>query len=96
MKWMHLLRKAWKESNICTKSVVQIYQLSHHVEMDTAIGRIGGTALLTLTFTCCNFMVGLILPDKSATSVFAAILTLKNRLLRSGTTFVHYVPVLPD
>lgn len=29
-----------------------------------------------------------------ATFVSAAILTLKNRLLRSGTTFGHYVPVL--
>jgi hypothetical protein len=30
------------------------------VEMDTVIGRIGGKVILTLNFTFCNFMAGIL------------------------------------
>ena len=40
--------------------------LSSWVEMDTVIGRVGGKAILTLDFTLCNFMVGLLLDNKTS------------------------------
>lgn len=37
--------------------------------MDTVIGRPGGKVILTLLFTICNFMVGILLDSKSALAV---------------------------
>lgn len=57
------------------------------VEMDTVIGRVGGKVILTFDFTFCNFMIGFLLPDKSAASVSSAILALKKTSGRSWYTF---------
>lgn len=64
------------------------------VEMDTVIGRIGGKVILTLDFVFCNFMVGLLLPDKTATSVSAVILSLKKRLSDHATSFGTIFPMI--
>ncbi len=64
------------------------------VEMDTVIGRVGGKVILTLIFTFCNFMVGLLLPDKSAASASSAIIALKQRLAQRGISFGTIFPVL--
>ena len=64
------------------------------VEMDTVIGRIGGKTILTFDFTFCNFMIGLLLPDKSAASVSSAILALKKRLADHNLSFGTVFPVL--
>jgi len=45
---------------------VEESSISSWVEMDTVIGRIGGKTILTLDFTFCNFMIGLLLDDKTA------------------------------
>jgi IS30 family transposase len=64
------------------------------VEMDTVIGRIGGKVILTFDFTFCNFMFGLLLPDKSAASVSSAILALKKHLAGQGKPFGTVFPIL--
>lgn len=64
------------------------------VEMDTVIGRVGGKVILTFDFTFCNFMIGFLLPDKSATSVSAAILALKKHLDDHGIPFGTVFPII--
>jgi IS30 family transposase len=64
------------------------------VEMDTVIGRIGGKVLLTLDFTLCNFMVGLLLENKSAAQVTEKIQALKATLLANGFCFGEVFPVI--
>ena len=64
------------------------------VEMDTVIGRVGGKAILTFDFTFCNFMIGFLLPDKSAASVSSVILTLKKHLYDHGIPFGTVFPII--
>lgn len=54
--------------------------LERHVELDTVIGRVGGKVILTIHFSSCNFMTGLLLDDRSAVSAASAFSALKNRL----------------
>jgi IS30 family transposase len=46
--------------------------------MDTVIGRPGGKTIMTLDFTFCNFMVGLLLSDKTSLEVTEKIKRLKS------------------
>ena len=55
--------------------------------MDTVIGRAGGKAILTLHFTFCNFMVGILINDKSSFEVTEKIKTIKTTLLENGFAF---------
>lgn len=64
------------------------------VEMDTVIGRIGGKVILTLHFTYCHFMVGLLLEDKTSAQVTAIIRTLKNSLIDDGIRFCDVFPLI--
>lgn len=64
------------------------------VEMDTVVGRIGGKVLLTFSFTFCNFMLGFLLPDKTAASVANACVSLKQSLQLSGLSFAALFPVV--
>ena len=64
------------------------------VEMDTVIGRTGGKVILTFDFTFCNFMFGLLLPDKSAASASSAILSLKKHLVDHGNSFGTVFPII--
>ena len=57
------------------------------VEMDTVIGRVGGKVILTLHFTLCNFMVGVLLENKSAAEVSAKILALKHAFVQNELRF---------
>lgn len=67
------------------------------VEMDTVIGKIGGKAILTFDSIFCNFMFGILLPDKSAASVSNAIRHLKKSLLGAGSSFgVLFAVILTD
>ena len=64
------------------------------VEMDTVIGRIGDKVLLTFNFTFCNFMLGFLLDDKTAASVSAAALHIKNTLRLANIPFSDLFPVI--
>ena len=66
----------------------------HHVEMDTVIGRIGGKAILTLHFTFCGFMLGLLIDNLTSACVSEKIIRLKRSLRDAGMSFGQYFPVL--
>jgi len=63
-------------------------------EMDTVIGRIGGKAILTLNFCPGNFMIGLLLDNKSSMEVSSKITALKERLQKADVRFRHIFPVI--
>jgi IS30 family transposase len=64
------------------------------VEMDTVIGRPGGKVVLTLDFTFCNFMVGLLLDDKTAASATGKIKGLKSLFAANGSRFGDVFPLI--
>lgn len=66
--------------------------LERHAELDTVIGRIGGKAIMTVHFTSCNFMAGLLMDDKSAAQGAARFRSLKDRLRGGG----HSIPGIMD
>ena len=73
---------------------VEENSISSWVEMDTVIGRIGGKVILTLDFTFCNFMVGLLLDDKTAVEATEKLLALKKRFYERGLRFGDILPVI--
>ena len=64
------------------------------VEMDTVIGRIGGKVILTLDFTFCNFMAGLLLDNKTAAQVTEKIRMLKHSLAACCVRFGDVFPLI--
>lgn len=64
------------------------------VEMDTVIGRIGGKVILTLDFTLCNFMAGILLDNKTASETAQKIQSLKNRFVAAGIRFGNIMPII--
>lgn len=68
--------------------------ISSWVEMDTVIGSIGGKVILTLHFTFCNFMVGILLDSKTAAKTSECITTLKRNFVSSGLQFGDFLPVI--
>jgi IS30 family transposase len=68
--------------------------VSSWVEMDTVIGRIGGKTILTLVFTFCNFMVGLLLDDKSSAEVTDKISKLKSSFTDNHISFGDIFPII--
>jgi IS30 family transposase len=64
------------------------------VEMDTVIGRIGGKVILTLDFTLCNFMAGILLDNKTAAETAQKIQSLKNRFDVAGIRFGSIMPII--
>jgi len=69
-------------------------RISSWVEMDTVIGRVGGKVILTLDFTFCNFMAGLLLPNKTSAAASQRIATLKKQLADSGVRFGDVFPLI--
>jgi len=68
--------------------------ISSWVEMDTVIGRVGGKVILTLDFTFCNFMVGLLLDNKSAAETAKKLLSLKSFLSENCLRFGDIFPLI--
>ncbi|MDD5924603.1 MAG: IS30 family transposase [Clostridia bacterium] len=64
------------------------------VEMDTVIGRIGGKVILTLHFNAFNFMVGILIENKTAAEVSAKITALKTKLKLDGFSFGKIMPLI--
>jgi len=63
-------------------------------EMDTVIGSIGGKVILTLDFTFCNFMAGLLLNDKTAAETGEKLAALKKRFTVEGLRFGDVLPLI--
>lgn len=66
----------------------------HVVQLDTVIGRVGGKVIMTVLFTNCDFMFGLLLENKTAAETASKILALKQRLAQNGFCFGDIIPVL--
>lgn len=64
------------------------------VQLDTVIGRIGGKVLMTIHFTNCDFMLGLLLENKTAAEAANKIIELKHRLKLHGFNFGDVFPVI--
>jgi IS30 family transposase len=64
------------------------------IEMDTVIGRIGGKVIMTLDFTFCNFMVGVLLANKSSYEVAAKVRRLKAELSSGGVSLGDVFPLI--
>lgn len=68
--------------------------ISNYVEMDTVIGRVGGKCILTLHFNAFNFMVGILINNKSAAEVSHKISELKLNLSKNGFSFGSIMPLI--
>jgi IS30 family transposase len=69
-------------------------EITSWVEMDTLVGRVGGKLILTMDFTFCNFMFGILLDNKSSHEVAEKITLLKNTLSSKGVRFGDIMPIL--
>ena len=74
-------------------SYIEAQGITSWVEMDTVIGTIGGKVILTLHFTFCNFMLGLLLENKTAAEVTQKITLLKKRLAQASIRFGDVFPL---
>lgn len=70
------------------------HDVCSYVEMDTVIGRVGGKVILTLHFTSPNFMVGLLLENKTSAEVIFKLNDLKQKLLQRGFSFGKLIPII--
>ena len=70
------------------------YSVLYWVEMDTVIGTEGGKVILTMDFTYCNFMCGLLLDNKTALETASKFKALKTRLAEAEVSFGKVIPVL--
>jgi len=75
-------------------SYTEEHEISSWVEMDTVIGRVGGKAILTLHFTFCNFMAGLLLNNKSSAETSSKIIALKKCFTENGLCFGDIFPLM--
>lgn len=66
----------------------------HIVQLDTVIGRIGGKVIMTIHFVNCDFMIGLLLENKTAAEAANKITALKRRLSQNSFRFGDIIPVL--
>lgn len=64
------------------------------VQLDTVIGRIGGKTIMTLHFVGSDFMIGLLLDNKSSAQAAEKIQNLKAVLNDHGFRFGDIIPVL--
>lgn len=67
--------------------------INNYVEIDTVIGRVGGKAILTLHFNAFNFMVGILIDNKTAAETSSKICNLKAILKNVGFTFGLIMPL---
>lgn len=64
------------------------------VQLDTVIGRIGGKVIMTIHFVNSDFMIGLLLENKTATETANKIQALKAELKALGFNFGDIAPIL--
>lgn len=63
-------------------------------ELDTVIGRVGGKVIMTVHFINSDFMIGILLENKTAAEAADKIQKFKSDLLANGYTFADFAPVL--
>lgn len=68
--------------------------LSHWLEMDTVIGRMGGKVLLTFNVSFCNFFFARLLDNKTANEVTKHLSIIKNTLYEANRDFHDIFPVI--
>lgn len=73
---------------------VEDNNISSWVEMDTVIGQIGGKVILTMDFTFCNFMAGILLENKTAAEAASKVQGLKASFSANGIRFGDVIPLL--
>lgn len=73
---------------------IEEHNISSWIEMDTVIGRIGGKVILTLNFTFCNFMAGILLDNKTSAEVSAKCISLKTKFKAAGLRFGDFLPLI--
>lgn len=64
------------------------------VQLDTVIGRVGGKVILTIHFVHSDFMIGLLLDNKTAAEAASKIQALKAELKAMGFIFGDIAPLL--
>ena len=64
------------------------------VQLDTVIGEIGGKVIMTIHFVNADFMVGLLLDNKTAAETATKITELKQKLNTSNFKFGEIAPIL--
>lgn len=64
------------------------------VQLDTVIGRVGGKVILTIHFVNSDFMIGILLENKTATEVANKIRSFKMELKSLGFAFGEIAPLL--
>ena len=64
------------------------------VQLDTVIGRVGGKVILTIHFVHSDFMIGLLLDNKTAAEAASKIQALKAELKAFGFHFGDIAPLL--
>lgn len=64
------------------------------VQLDTVIGRIGGKTIMTIHFVNSDFMIGLLLDNKSAAEAARKIEAFKQHLTNNGFIFGDIIPLL--
>ena len=64
------------------------------VQLDTVIGEIGGKVIMTIHFVNADFMVGLLLENKSAAEAASKITELKKNLKANNFKFGEIAPLL--
>ena len=74
-------------------SYIDENHLDYHVELDTVIGREGGKVILTILFTSCNFMIGLLLDNRTAPEASSHFQKFKNTLRSEGIPIKNLMPV---
>ena len=73
---------------------IAVNHIERRTELDTVIGRIGGKVIMTIHFTSCNCMIGLLLENKSAVEGASKFLSLKSLLRNAGVSIPDLFAVL--
>lgn len=63
-------------------------------ELDTVIGRVGGKVIMTIHFANSDFMIGILLENKTAAEAGSKIQLMKENLSDNGFVFGELIPVL--
>ena len=74
------------------RSYLEENGLERYEELDTVIGRPGGKVIMTIQFTSCPFMIGLLMDNKTAAEGAIRFSSLKSLLRQAGIS----VPMLFD